>query len=71
MFVVFAAHVHVFPINSDPPHVTSRAMQAPLFSHATLKRLGEPGDEAIERMFTMETEQSHFVFLVNCGSVFY
>ena len=45
MFVVFAAHVHVFAINSDPSHVTSH-IRLPLFSRATLKRLGEPGDEA-------------------------
>ena len=30
---------------SDPPHVTLRT-RLPLFSRATSKRLGEPGDEA-------------------------
>ena len=44
LLVVFAPHAQVHPLNSGVFHVTS------LF-HATLKRLGEAGNEAtVERL---------------------
>ena len=67
MFVVFAAHVHIFPINSDAPHVTSRT-RLPLFSRATLKRLGEPPPPPPPPPHTLISQQVYlFVkFTNNC-----